>query len=91
MECVILHRIRYKTFNTSEISYIIVTKKNMVRTFLRSITAGLILGLLSSISTTNANTTAGNTINTSQKLNVVTSVSPITNIIKNVGGNVDDA
>jgi ABC-type Zn uptake system ZnuABC Zn-binding protein ZnuA len=119
MECVILHRIRYKTFNTSEISYIIVTKKNMVRTFLTSITASLILGLLSSISTTNAkysfnsvlsstifdrstamasvglnsssveevNSTADNTINTSQKLNVVTSVSPITNIIKNVGGN----
>ena len=118
-ECVILHRIRYKTFNTSGISYVTVTKKKMVRTFLASIIASLILTLLSSISTTNAeyplnsvlssiifdrstvmvsvglnsssveevNSTAAIPSNTSQKLNVVTSVSPITNIIKNVGGN----
>ena len=91
----------------------------MVRTFLTSITASLILASLSSISTTNAeytfnsvlssavfvrstfilyvglnsssvekvNSITGSTTNTSQKLNVVTSVSPITNIIKNVGGN----
>jgi ABC-type Zn uptake system ZnuABC Zn-binding protein ZnuA len=117
-ECVILHRIRYKTFNTSGIFYVTATKKEMVRTFLTSIIASLILGLLSSISTINAehsfnsvlsftifdrstvmvseglisssveevNSTSGRTTNTSQKLNVVTSVSPITNIIKNVGG-----
>jgi ABC-type Zn uptake system ZnuABC Zn-binding protein ZnuA len=90
----------------------------MVRAFLTSIIASLILALLSSISTTNAehlvdpvssstifdratpmvfvglnspveevNSTMSNTTSTSQKLNVVTSVSPITNIIKNVGGN----
>jgi ABC-type Zn uptake system ZnuABC Zn-binding protein ZnuA len=40
-------------------------------------------------SVTETNSTMANTTNTSaaQKLNVVTSVSPITNIIKNVGGN----
>jgi ABC-type Zn uptake system ZnuABC Zn-binding protein ZnuA len=91
----------------------------MARTFLTSITASLVLALLSSISTTNVkyshnpvlsstifdrstvmmsvglnsssveevNSTTASTTNTSQKLNVVTSVSPITNIIKNVGGN----
>jgi ABC-type Zn uptake system ZnuABC Zn-binding protein ZnuA len=119
IECVIPHRIRYKTFNTSGIFYVTVTKKKMVKTFLTSIIASLILGLLSSISTTKAeyslnsvlsstifdrstvlvsvgldsssveevNSTTSNATNTSQKLNVVTSVSPITNIIKNVGGN----
>jgi ABC-type Zn uptake system ZnuABC Zn-binding protein ZnuA len=117
--CVILHRIRYKTFNTSGISYVTVIKKKMARTFPTSIVASLILALLSSIPSTNAkyslnsvlsstisdgstvmvsvglnsssveevNSTAASTTNTYQKLDVVTSVSPITNIIKNVGGN----
>jgi ABC-type Zn uptake system ZnuABC Zn-binding protein ZnuA len=117
-EYVILHRIRYKTFNTPGISYVTVTKKKTVRTFLTSIIASLILVLFSSNSTTNAeyplnsvlpstmlnrstvrcvglnsssveevNFIIASTTSDSQKLDVVTSVSPITNIVKNVGGN----
>jgi ABC-type Zn uptake system ZnuABC Zn-binding protein ZnuA len=101
-----------------------VTKKKTVRIFFTTIIASLILALLSSNSTTNAeyplnsvlsstifdpsdddimikstssnassigdvNSSVANATSTSaaQKLTVVTSVSPITNIIKNVGGN----
>ena len=42
---------------------------------------------LNSSSVEEVNSTAAITTNTSQKLNVVSSVSPITNIIKNIGGN----